>query len=536
MGTCASKPPPKPNPYARKASPPPETVSEPPTPLYTSKKTPLRGMFPPPSPAKHLKELFFRRDDMEAGYPEMDKNFGFTKQFSRKYEVGEVVGRGHFGNVHSSIVKKGELKGQKVAIKIIPKSKMTAATAIEDVRMEVKTLRALTGHPNIVKFYEAFEDVDNVYIVTELCEGGDLLERLLSRGGKHSEDQAKSVLVQILNAVAFYHLQGVVHRDLKPENFLFSSKDEDSELKVIDFGLSTFVKLDQKLDEIVGSAYYVGPEVLHRSYGREADLWSVGVLAYILLCGSRPFWARTESGIFREVLKASPSFDENPWPFLSSESKDFIKRLLDEDPRRRLTATQALRHPWIRNHSRVKIQFDIHVFCQMEAYMRTPPLRKAALRALSTTLAQEELLYLKEQFAFLCPDERRGISIENMRTALMTNATDAMKSSYVPDLLASLNVLQYSKMYFEEFCAAALTVHQMEAHENWEERARSGYDAFERNGNRAIVIEEVASELGISPSEPVYTVLQEWIRHTDGKLRFKGYIKLLHGPSTRRLQ
>lgn len=99
---------------------------------------------------------------------------------------------------------------------------------------------------------------------------------------------------------------------------------------------------DERLNDIVGSAYYVAPEVLHRSYSTEADVWSVGVIAYILLCGSRPFWARTESGIFRAVLKADPSFDEPPWPSLSSDAKDFVKRLLNKDPRKRMTAAQAL--------------------------------------------------------------------------------------------------------------------------------------------------------------------------------------------------
>lgn len=108
--------------------------------------------------------------------------------------------------------------------------------------------------------------------------------------------------------------------------------------------------VDERLNDIVGSAYYVAPEVLHRSYGTEADMWSIGVIAYILLCGSRPFWARTESGIFRAVLKADPSFDEAPWPSLSVDAKDFVKRLLNKDYRKRLTAAQALsmsfHFPW----------------------------------------------------------------------------------------------------------------------------------------------------------------------------------------------
>ncbi|CAN4079629.1 unnamed protein product [Withania somnifera] len=515
----------------------------------SSNSTPRRFFkrpFPPPSPAKHIRAVLARRhgtvkpnenavpeDETEAavgGGAGLDKSFGFSKNFGNKYELGEEVGRGHFGYTCKAKFKKGEVKGQEVAVKVIPKSKMTTAIAIEDVRREVKILRALTGHINLVKFYDSYEDHNNVYIVMELCEGGELLDRILSRGGKYTEDDAKAVMIQILKFVAFCHLQGVVHRDLKPENFLFTSKEENAQLKAIDFGLSDFVKPDERLNDIVGSAYYVAPEVLHRSYSTEADVWSIGVIAYILLCGSRPFWARTESGIFRSVLKADISFEA--CPTLSSEAKDFVKRLLNKDPRKRMTAAQALGHPWIKNSHNIDVPLDILIFKLMKAYMRSSALRKAALRALSKTLTVDELFYLKEQFALLVPSKNGTISFDNVKTALMKHATDAMKEARIHDFLASLNALQYRRMDFEEFCAAALSVHQLEALDRWEQHARCAYEIFEKEGNRAIMIEELASELGLSPSVPVHAVLHDWLRHTDGKLSFLGFAKLLHGVSS----
>ncbi|KAJ0099334.1 hypothetical protein Patl1_21154 [Pistacia atlantica] len=443
--------------------------------------TPLRLFrrpFPPPSPAKHIRALLARRHGSvkpnEASIPEghesdigLDKNFGFSKQFLAHYELGE---------------------------------EMTTAIAIEDVRREVKILRALTGHKNLVQFYDAYEDDDNVYIIMELCKGGELLDRILSRGGKYTEEDAKVVMVQILSVVAFCHFQGVVHRDLKPENFLFTSKDENSPLKAIDFGLSDYVKPDERLNDIVGSAYYVAPEVLHRSYGTEADMWSIGVIAYILLCGSRPFWARTESGIFRAVLKADPSFDEAPWPSLSPEAIDFVKRLLNKDYRKRLTAAQALSHPWLANYHDVKIPSDMIVYKLVKAYIASSSLRKAALGAVTKY------------------------------------STDAMKDSRVLDYASMISSLQYRKLDFEEFCAAAISVHQLEGMETWEQHARHAYELFEKDGNRPIMIEELASELGLSPSVPVHVVLQDWIRHSDGKLSFLGFVRLLHGVSSRTFQ
>ncbi|CAL9173683.1 unnamed protein product [Musa hybrid cultivar] len=511
------------------------------------KSTPLRFLkrpFPPPSPAKHIKALLARRHGSvkpnEASIPEgsevelgLDKNFGFLKQIFSKFELGEEVGRGHFGYTCTAKAKKGDMKGEEVAVKVIPKAKMTTAIAIEDVRREVRILRSLTGHKNLVQFYDAYEDEDNVYIVMELCKGGELLERILSRGGKYSEEDAKAVIVQILSVVAFCHLQGVVHRDLKPENFLFATKDEKSTLKAIDFGLSDLVKPDERLNDIVGSAYYVAPEVLHRSYGTEADMWSIGVIAYILLCGSRPFWARTESGIFRAVLKAEPTFDEAPWPSLSSQAKDFVKKLLNKDYRKRMTAAQALCHPWLRNFEEVKIPQDIIVYKLVKAYICSSSLRKSALRALAKTLTVDQLYYLQEQFALLGPNKSGYISLQNLKTALSRNSTDTMKDSRVLDFANVVSALQYRKLDFEEFAAAAISVHQMEVLDTWEQHARNGYEFFEKDGNRPIMIEELASELGLSPSVPVHVVLQDWIRHSDGKLSLLGFIKLLHGFSSR---
>ncbi|KAM0866513.1 hypothetical protein ACQ4PT_042552 [Festuca glaucescens] len=526
------------------------TPSKSPAPAGSAPITPARRLlrlpFPPPSPAKHIRQALARRHgpsrtaipeeggDAEGGRG-LDKGFGFNKGFAAKYDMGDEVGRGHFGYTCAARIRKGARKGEAVAVKVIPKAKMTTSIAIEDVRREVKILKALAGHKNLVQFYDAYEDNENVYIVMELCEGGELLDRILSRGGKYSEDDAKVVLVQILNVVAFCHIQGVVHRDLKPENFLFTSKDENSQLKTIDFGLSDFVKPDERLNDIVGSAYYVAPEVLHRCYSTEADVWSIGVIAYILLCGSRPFWARTESGIFRSVLKADPSYNEAPWPALTPEAMDFVKRLLCKDPRRRMTAAQALGHPWIRNYNDIKMPLDVLIFRLIKAYIRSSSLRKAALRALSKTLTVDELYYLKGQFSLLEPDRNGCITLDNIRMALTREATEAMKETRVQEILVSLSALQYRRMDFHEFCAAALSVHQLEALDRWEQHARSAYDIFEKDGNRAIVIDELASELGLSPSVPLHVVLQDWIRHTDGKLSFLGFVKLLHGMSSRSL-
>ncbi|KAL7214015.1 hypothetical protein ACSBR1_026440 [Camellia fascicularis] len=511
-----------------------------PSPAMTPRRI-FKWPFPPPSPAKPIMSAILKRQappkPAKGPIPEDDggdgevlnKSFGYPKNFAAKYELGKEVGRGHFGHTCCAKGKKGELKNQPVAVKIISKAKMTTAISIEDVRREVMILKALSGHKNLIKYYDAFEDAHNVYIVMELCEGGELLDRILSRGGRYTEKDAKAIVIQILSVVAFCHLQGVVHRDLKPENFLFTTRDEDAPMKLIDFGLSDFIRPDQRLNDIVGSAYYVAPEVLHRSYSLEADIWSIGVITYILLCGSRPFWARTESGIFRSVLRADPNFDDSPWPGVSAEAKDFLKRLLNKDHRKRMTAAQALTHPWLRDEN-YSVPLDILIYKLVKSYVRATPLKRAALKALSNALTEDELIYLRAQFELLEPKDG-CVSLNNFKMALTKNVTDAMKESRVPDILKLMEPLSYKKMNFEEFCAAAISTYQLEALEGWENIASTAFEYFEQEGNRVISIEELAQEMNLG--QATHSLLKDWVRSSDGKLSFLGYTKLLHGVTIR---
>ncbi|KAI8030030.1 CDPK-related kinase 4 [Camellia lanceoleosa] len=512
-----------------------------PSPAMTPRRM-FKWPFPPPSPAKPIMSAILKRQGAskpkEGPIPEderggverqLDKSFGYPKNFAARYELGKEVGRGHFGHTCWAKVKKGELKNQPVAVKIISKAKMTTTISIEDVRREVKILKSLSGHKNLVKFYDAFEDAQNVYIVMELCEGGELLDRILSRGGRYPEEDAKTIVIQILSVVAFCHLQGVVHRDLKPENFLFTTRDEDAPMKVIDFGLSDYVRPDQRLNDIVGSAFYVAPEVLHRSYSFEADMWSIGVITYILLCGSRPFYARTESGIFRSVLRADPNFDDSPWPGVSSEAKDFVRRLLNKDHRKRMTAAQALTHPWLRDENQ-DVPLDFLIYKLVKSYVRATPLKRAAYKALSKALTEDELVYLRAQFRLLEPKDGR-VSLDNFRTALVKNVTDAMKDSIVPDILNMMEPLSHIKMDFEEFCAAAISTYQLEALEGWENIASTAFNYFEQEGNQVISVEELAQEMKLGHA--AHSLLKDWIRSSDGKLSFLGYTKFLHGVTIR---
>ncbi len=194
------------------------------------------------------------------------------QNFFELYTLGKELGKGQFGVVQECVSK---ATGKKAAVKIISKHKMKSPEEVEDVRREVAIMHHLGGHENIVFVHDAYEDARAVYLVMEMCEGGELFDRIVELG-HYSEKKAAELFRTMLRMLHHCHTLGVVHRDLKPENFLLSAKGDSGVLKATDFGLSIFYKQGDVLDEMVGSPYYVAPEVLKRKYGMECDMWSAG--------------------------------------------------------------------------------------------------------------------------------------------------------------------------------------------------------------------------------------------------------------------
>ncbi|CAN6247354.1 unnamed protein product [Urochloa humidicola] len=456
--------------------------------------------------------------------------FGYERDFEARYEVGRLLGHGQFGYTFAATDR---LSGDRVAVKRIDKSKMTRPVAVEDVKREVKILKALKGHENIVHFYNAFEDDSYVYIVMELCEGGELLDRILAKkNSRYSEKDAAVVVRQMLKVAAECHLRGLVHRDMKPENFLFKSNKEDSPLKATDFGLSDFIKPGKKFHDIVGSAYYVAPEVLKRRSGPESDVWSIGVITYILLCGRRPFWDKTEDGIFKEVLRNKPDFRKRPWSSISAGAKDFVKRLLVKNPRARLTAAQALSHPWVREGGEAsEIPVDISVLSNMRQFVKYSRFKQFALRALASTLNEEELADLKDQFDAIDIDKSGSISIEEMRHALAKDLPWRLKGPRVLEIIQAIDSNTDGLVDFKEFVAATLHIHQMAEldSERWGMRCQAAFSKFDLDGDGYITPEELRMHTGLKGS--IEPLLEEADIDKDGRISLSEFRKLLRTAS-----
>ena len=268
------------------------------------------------------------------------------------YDVKNKLGSGKFGLVKLGIHKK---TGQKVAIKIMKKSSMDSSD-LELVRTEIEILK-ICQHPNIIRLYNVFENADYLYIIMEYCYGGDLFSYLENRHFRVSEKRASNIIHQMATAVYYMHSYGVVHRDLKPENVLMTSTDEDSEIRILDFGLSKILGPYEKCDEPYGTLTYCAPEIIvDEPYSKPVDLWSLGVMTYLMVSGKLPFNAEDENEIARQVVYDEPNYTRNPvWKTISPECLDFIQKLLVKDQNKRMTIKGVLEHKWIKMYDENKL-------------------------------------------------------------------------------------------------------------------------------------------------------------------------------------
>lgn len=265
------------------------------------------------------------------------------EEVSKQYDIKQKLGTGSFAVVKMGIRKSD---GAKFALKIVKKKNLNQeelATINEEVEIMYKI-----EHENIVQLEEIFDTPKNLYMVLELLTGGELFERIVDKG-QYSERQASQLIRDIATAIKYLHSVGIVHRDLKPENLIYRNEDDDSAIKITDFGLAKYLEgSDAQMTTACGTPGYVAPEILKNDpYDKAVDLWSLGVILYILLCGFPPFYDENAAGLYSQIKRGEYDFPEPYWTDISDQAKDLVSKLLTVDPAKRCTTSQLLAHPWV---------------------------------------------------------------------------------------------------------------------------------------------------------------------------------------------
>lgn len=464
------------------------------------------------------------RKDAGAGKKTITVLNGVSKDgIEEKYMVDRELGRGEFGVTYLCIDRDTR---ELLACKSISKRKLRTAVDVEDVRREVAIMKHLPKNSSIVSLKEACEDENAVHLVMELCEGGELFDRIVARG-HYTERAAAAVTRTIVEVVQLCHKHGVIHRDLKPENFLFANKKENSPLKAIDFGLSIFFKPGERFSEIVGSPYYMAPEVLKRNYGPEIDIWSAGVILYILLCGVPPFWAESEQGVAQAILRGLIDFKRDPWPNISEGAKSLVRQMLEPDPKLRLTAKQVLEHSWLQNAKKApNVPLGDVVKARLKQFSMMNRFKRKALRVIADHLSTEEVEDIKESFKKMDTDNDGIVSIEELKSGLRKFGSQLAEAE-VQMLIETVDTNGKGTLDYGEFVAVSLHLQRMAN----DEHLRKAFSYFDRDGNGYIERDELRDALmedGADDCTDVANdIFQEVDTDKDGRISYDEFAAMM---------
>ena len=273
-----------------------------------------------------------------------------NKSLFDKYEVKQKIGKGKFGLVKCGINKETKMP---VAIKIMAKKNMDKSD-LELAKVEIDILK-IGQHPNIIKLYDIYENENYIYIIMEYCSGGDLLSYFEYHDYELPESKVCEIIHKLSMAIYYLHSYGIVHRDLKPENILMTDISDTADIRLLDFGLSKIVGNEEKCTEPYGTLSFVAPEVLQgKPYDKSVDLWSIGIITFLLLCGYLPFDDKhSEREIARQTIQDPVPYEKKIWDKYSPEAKAFVDGLLQKKPEKRYTIKEVLEHPWIKKMDKV---------------------------------------------------------------------------------------------------------------------------------------------------------------------------------------
>lgn len=434
------------------------------------------------------------------------------------------LGEGSYGSVRKGVHK---ATGVARAIKTMAKGKLSS---VERFRKEVAIMKMM-DHPSIIKLYETFEDHHNIYLVMELCQGGELFDRIIDVGC-FGEVEAALVMQQVLRAVFYMHQHHICHRDLKPENFIFQSTGpvRGNVLKLIDFGLSSEFKEGQHMSTRAGTPYYVAPEVLAQRYNHLCDTWSTGVIMYILLCGSPPFYGKDDQEVLSKAKRGHLIFDPIDWKGISEDAKELIRCLVKLDVSSRFTAEQALNHRWVQHRAPMATNVPLSegFVDKLRAFRSRNKFVKAALHVIAAELSEMQIKSLRDTFISLDSNGDGLLTLSELRDGLK-QAGLAVMPSELRKIMEGIDADGSGVIDYTEFLAATL----QRRHLVQEDVCWSAFRVFDLNGDGKISADELRKVLDLGgvgevvDAQVTVDVLKEVDKNGDGSVDFGEFMSMM---------
>ena len=436
-----------------------------------------------------------------------------------KYTVEKEIGAGGYARC---LLVKNKTTGQLYACKELQKNKLNNVASLKS---EIQILIKL-DHPNIIKLYEIYENDNYIYLVMELCTGGELFDRIIQKteqGKQFTEKEVANIFQQMMSAINYCHSNKIVHRDLKPENLLLATQDENSPIKVIDFGMSRIFNNKQAMFDKVGTAYYISPEVLDGFYDEKCDIWSAGVILYILLCGYPPFNGNDDDEIFESIKKRKFVYPDAEWANISKEAKDLINKMLS-DPLTRLTAEQVLGHPWLvnqlnKNTKAKEIKLNFNTF---KTYSGANKLSRAVLTYIASRLTDDEVKKLKDAFQKIDVNGDGMLTLEELKNAISQNPEVHVMN--IEQIFKTIDTDNSGVINYTEFLAASIDKRIYLQ----EDKLRDAFKLFDEDKSGKISKSEISKVLKFKKSGAEMTKLfEKYDLNGDGEIDFDEFLNMM---------
>jgi calcium-dependent protein kinase len=440
-----------------------------------------------------------------------------TEPVANFYSIVKDLGHGSYGQVKK--VKHKEL-GEIRAMKITNKKS-------ESSKYEIEILKKIS-HPNITKIFEIFADSKKYYIIMEFLEGGELFEAITNIGS-FTENSACKVMKQILSAVLYLHSNHIVHRDLKPENIMLTQKPKNGnyQIKLIDFGTAKIFRPGKKMNKFIGTSYYIAPEVLKERYDEKCDVWSCGVILFILLCGYPPFNGNTNVDIFHAIQNQNPIFGGEEWEDITSEAKDLIKLMLKKNPNERLSAEQCLTHRWFKimessernKNPRISKQIQLNAIQHMAQFVHENRFKQAVLQFISTQFnLQKEENELKELFKSMDVTGTGQLTKDEFTKKLMELYGENDGKEMATSIFNSLDMDGSGKISYDEFLSAMINSQKVVT----EERLKKAFKMFDKDNSGKLSVKEIRNVFGGTEAQ-WKQVINEVDLNNDGEVDFEEF-------------
>eukprot|EP00984_Skeletonema_dohrnii_P007771 scaffold2862_cov238-Skeletonema_dohrnii-CCMP3373.AAC.4 len=390
---------------------------------------------------------------------------------------------------------------------------------LDELRNEISVLRSL-DHPNVVKGYEVYETKHNIYVVMEYCSGGDLYARV-----PYAESQAANIITQLCSAIGHMHDNGIIHRDIKMENIMFESREPTAKIKLLDFGLSKKYLPGMYMSDWCGTVYTMSPQVLEGVYTNKADCWSIGVIAFLLLCNEKPFRGK-RSEMLSKIKHCDFTFNNPGWCNVSKDAKRFVAALLTKDPKKRLSADEALQHSWLKKKDFASVSTKelneslmLNVKDNILSFAQTSELKKIAAVIVAHKSSVKEILDMRRAFEEIDTEKDGVITIDEFKTAMAE--CDEYSDEEVNAMFDHIDVNKNGTIMYTEFVAATLELHGRVE----EKRLAEAFDHIDDDDSGYISKENLKKLLGESGTpERIERLIGSADSDGDGRISFEEFL------------